>query len=139
MIYWKIGEITPILHCKIIQQFCNFFLLFLISMHQKPHIFHLCGYLQHMKLFLARNNAFLNLSHFLGIIFDFSPLKEEANPMVVTSVVTYTFPIGPFLGAPSSRYGPSVDWGVIVNWTRWCQKVHINQCAMYFKSLQLYV
>ena len=31
--------------------------------------------------------------------------------MVVTSVVTYTFPIGPFLGAPSSRYGPSVDWG----------------------------
>ena len=32
--------------------------------------------------------------------------------MVVTSVVTYTFPIGPFLGAPSSRYGPSVDWGV---------------------------
>ena len=33
--------------------------------------------------------------------------------MVVTSVVTYTFPIGPFLGAPSSRYGPSVDWGEI--------------------------
>ena len=33
--------------------------------------------------------------------------------MVVTSVVTYTFPIGPFLGAPSSRYGPSVDWGVL--------------------------
>ena len=32
--------------------------------------------------------------------------------MVVTSVVTFTFPIGPFLGAPSSRYGPSVDWGV---------------------------
>ena len=32
--------------------------------------------------------------------------------MVVTSVVTYTFPIGPFLGAPSSGYGPSVDWGV---------------------------
>ena len=31
--------------------------------------------------------------------------------MVVTSVVTYTFPIGPFWGAPSSRYGPSVDWG----------------------------
>ena len=31
--------------------------------------------------------------------------------MVVTSVVTYTFPIGPFLGPPSSRYGPSVDWG----------------------------
>ena len=31
--------------------------------------------------------------------------------MVVTSVVTYTFPIGPFLGAPSSGYGPSVDWG----------------------------
>ena len=57
MIYWKIGEITPILHCKIIQQFCNFFLLFLISMHQKPHIFHLCGYLQHIKLFLANNNA----------------------------------------------------------------------------------
>ena len=55
--------------------------------------------------------AVSNLSHFLGFIFDFSPLKEEANPMVVTSVVTYTFPIGPFLGAPSSRYGPSVDWG----------------------------
>ena len=35
--------------------------------------------------------------------------------MVVTSVVTYTFPIGPFLGAPSSRYGPSVDWGVPVS------------------------
>ena len=33
--------------------------------------------------------------------------------MVVTSVVTYTFPIGPFLGAPSLRYGPSVDWGVV--------------------------
>ena len=32
--------------------------------------------------------------------------------MVVTSVVTYTFPIGPFLGAPAARYGPSVDWGV---------------------------
>ena len=57
MIYWKKGEITPILHCKIIQQFCNFFLLFLISMHQKPHIFHLCGYLRHIKLFLAKNNA----------------------------------------------------------------------------------
>ena len=40
--------------------------------------------------------------------------------MVVTSVVTYTFPIGPFLGAPSSRYGPSVDWGdtVIVTMLR---------------------
>ena len=58
MIYCQKCEITPILHCKIIQQFCNFFLLFLISMHQKPHIFHQCGYLQHMKLFLARNNAF---------------------------------------------------------------------------------
>ena len=56
-IYWKIGEITPILHCKIIQQFCNFFLLFLISMHQKPHLFHLCGYLRHIKLFLAKKNA----------------------------------------------------------------------------------
>ena len=33
--------------------------------------------------------------------------------MVVTSVVTYTFPIGPFLGAPLSGYGPSVDWGVL--------------------------
>ena len=57
MIYCQKGEITPILHCKIIQQFCNFFLLFLISMHQKPHLFHLCGYLQHIKLFLAKNNA----------------------------------------------------------------------------------
>ena len=55
----------------------------------------------------------------MGFIFDFSPLKEEANPMVVTSVVTYTFPIGPFLGAPSSRYGPSVDWGVHC-WNIYC-------------------
>ena len=57
MINWKIGEIAPILHCKIIQQFCHFFLFFLVSMHQKPHIFYLSGYLQHIRLFLAKNNA----------------------------------------------------------------------------------
>ena len=71
------------------------------------------GYLQHVRLFLLTNTAVLVLSQFLGIIFNFAPLGEEAKPMVVTSVVTYTSSIGLFLGAPSSGYGSSVDWGVL--------------------------
>ena len=57
--------------------------------------------------------------------------------MVVTSVVTYTFPIGPFLGAPSSRYGPSVDWGVhpaLMKYSIW-GPVDIAKCTCNFVHL----
>ena len=48
----------------------------------------------------------------MGVIFEFPPSTYLNNPMVVTSVVTYTFSIGSFVVSPWSRYGPSVDWGV---------------------------
>ena len=95
---------------------------YLIFLHLYPNIYDenawdndfgdQSGYLQHVRLFLLTNTAVLVLSQFLGIIFNFAPLEEEAKPMVVTSVVTYTSSIGLFLGPPSSGYGSSVDWGV---------------------------
>ena len=81
-------------HCKIRLCSCSFFYLLMKQMHGKLHIFHQSGYIQHIKPFSVRIIALSNLAHFLGVIFEFSPLKEEANPMVVTSVVTYTFSIG---------------------------------------------
>ena len=47
----------------------------------------------------------------MGVIFEFPPSTYLNNPMVVTSVVTYTFSIDSFVVSPWSRYGPSVDWG----------------------------
>ena len=47
--------------------------------------------------------VFSKLAHFLAFIFKILPLKEEANPMGVTSVVTYTFSIGSFSGSPWLR------------------------------------
>ena len=112
IIYCPNGEIMPILHCKIRLCFWSFFQILLKSMHGKHNILYQTGYIHHTKPFLGWFIEFSKLADFLVIIFKIPPLKEEANPMVVTSVVTYTFPIGPFLGAPSSGYGPSVDWGV---------------------------
>ena len=53
----------------------------------------------------------------MGVIFEFPPSTYLNNPMVVTSVVTYTFSIGSFVVSPWSRYGPSVDWGVQYRFT----------------------
>ena len=111
IIYCSKGEIMPILHCKIRLCFWSFFQLLLRSMHGKHNILYQTGYIHHTKPFLWWFIEFSKLAHFLAIIFKISPLKEEANPMGVTSVVTYTFSIGPIIASPSSRYGTSVDWG----------------------------
>ena len=62
-------------------------------MHGKLHIFHQSGNIQHIKPFSARIIAFLNLAQFLGVIFEIPPSTYLNNPIGVTSVVTYTFPI----------------------------------------------
>ena len=103
MICYQKGEITPILHCKIRLCFWSFFQLLLRSMHGKHNILYQTGYIHHTKPFLWWFIEFSKLAHFLAIIFKIPPLKEEANPMGVTSVVTYTFSIGPIFGSPSSR------------------------------------
>ena len=82
------------------------------QMHGKLHIFHQSGYIQHIRPLSVRIIAFSNLAQFLGVIFEIPPSTYLNNPMGVTSVVTYTFSIGPFVVSPWSRYGPSVDWGV---------------------------
>ena len=114
MLYCQKCEITPILHCKIKLCFCNFFQLLMGSMYQNHNIYHQTGYIQHVKWVLSRIIAIWKLAHFLGVIFEFPPSTYLNNPMVVTSVVTYTFSIGSFVVSPWSRYGPSVDWGVRV-------------------------
>ena len=103
MICYQKGEITLILHCKIKLCFWSFFQLLPWSMHGKHNILYQTGYIHHTKPFLWWFIAFSKLAHFLAIIFKIPPLKEEANPMGVTSVVTYTFSIGPIFGSPSSR------------------------------------
>ena len=103
MICYQKGEITPILHCKIRLCFWSFFQLLLRSMHGKHNILYQTGYIHHTKQFLWWFIAFSKLAHFLAIIFKIPPLKEEANPMGVTSVVTYTFSVGPFAVSPWSR------------------------------------
>ena len=95
--------ITPILHCKIRLCFWSFFQLLLRSMHGKHNILYQTGYIHHTKPFLWLFIEFSKLAHFLTIILKIPPLKEEANPMGVTSVVTYTFSIGPFAVSPWSR------------------------------------
>ena len=103
MIYCPKGEIMPILHFKIRECFWRFFQLLLRSMYGKHNILHQTGYIHHTKPFLGWFIEFSKLAHFLAIIFKILPLKEEANPRGVTSVVTYTFSIGPIFCSPSSR------------------------------------
>ena len=124
MLYCQKCEITPILHCKIKLCFCNFFQLLMGSMYQNHNIYHQTGYIQHVKWVLSRIIAIWKLAHFLGVIFEFPPSTYLNNPMVVTSVVTYTFSIDSFVVSPWSRYGPSVDWGV---W-RVSRAVFISDC-----------
>ena len=103
MICYQKREITPILHCKIKLCFWSFFQLLLRPMHGKQNILYETGYIHHTKPFLGWFIAFSKLAHFLAIIFKILPLKEEANPMGVTSVVTYTFSIASLVCSPRSR------------------------------------
>ena len=89
MICYQKSEITLILHCKIWLCFWSFFQLLLRSMHGKHNILYQTGYIHHTKPVLWWFIEFSKLAHFLAIIFKIIPLKEEANPRGVTSVVTY--------------------------------------------------
>ena len=111
MIYDQKGDLMPILHSKIRLCFCYLFQLFMRLLHQKHKIFHQSGYIQHFKWLLTKNIQISKLDQFSGFILK-NPLSTHlTNPMVATSVVTYTFYIGQIWWRPWSGWGTSVDWG----------------------------
>ena len=112
LIYGQKGDLMPILHCKIRLCFCYLFQLFLRLLHQKHKIFHQSGYIQHFKWFLTKNIQISKLDQFSGFILKIPLSTHLTNPMVATSVVTYTFYMGQIWWRPWSGWGTSVDWGV---------------------------
>ena len=112
LIYDQKGDLMPILHSKIRLCFCYLFQLFLRLLHQKHKIFHQSGYIQHFKWFLTKNIQISKLDQFSGFILKIPLSTHLTNPMVATSVVTYTFYMGQIWWRPWSGWGTSVDWGV---------------------------
>ena len=105
------SNLTPFLHCKIRSCFFNFFQLYLRLLYRKLNTFHQSGYIQHIKWFLTKNIQISKLDQFLGFILKIPLSTHLTNPMVATSVVTYTFYMGQIWWRPWSGWGTSVDWG----------------------------